>query len=191
MAVMAQPQTVEAKPALSVSGFAGWMESEQRRVFLLCVRMLGNTEDADIAAQDTFLKAWKAIGKGDAEALSDPAKWVTRIAVNTCLDRLRSGRWQFWRRRPSAEDEALVLAFAPAPEPGPEKQALAVEIRERLAEALKKLSDRQRTIFVLRHYEGRSLEEVAAILGLEEGTVKAHAARALAKLRTELRDLYA
>ena len=53
-----------------------------------------------------------------------------------------------------------------------------------------KLSARQRSVFVLKHYEDRSLEEIAGILNLDVGTVKAHMARAVAKLRTELRDLY-
>jgi RNA polymerase sigma-70 factor (ECF subfamily) len=66
----------------------------------------------------------------------------------------------------------------------------ARDIALRLAAALDRLSPRQRSIFVLRHDEDRSLEEIGAILGLDVGTVKAHMARAVKKLRVELRDLY-
>ena len=76
------------------------MASEQRRVFGLCLRLLRDPDEADSATQDVFLKAYtpQALRKEDAKVLDDPARWVTRIAVNTCLDRLRSQRWRFWRQ---------------------------------------------------------------------------------------------
>jgi RNA polymerase sigma-70 factor (ECF subfamily) len=66
----------------------------------------------------------------------------------------------------------------------------ARQLAARMERSLMVLSERQRAVFALRHYEDRSLEEIAGILGLDVGTVKAHLSRALAKLRTELRDLY-
>ena len=110
MRLMVEP-LVAARAGIDVSGdFASWMLSEQRRVYSLCRRMLQNPDDADCATQDVFLKAYQALQKEDAKALDDPARWLTRITVNTCLDRLRSKKWQFWRRRPAAEDEAIILA---------------------------------------------------------------------------------
>ena len=88
------------------------MTSEQRRVYSLCQRFLQDRDEADSATQDVFLKAYQALKRDDAKELDDPARWVTRIAVNTCLDRLRSRKWQFWRRRPSPEDEQTILAMA-------------------------------------------------------------------------------
>lgn len=173
-----------------VDDFAGWMASEQRRIFLLCQRMLGDTDEADSATQDAFLKAYRALEKQD-NGIGDPSRWLTRIAVNTCLDRLRSRRWQFWRKRPRQEDEELILALAPSIAPDAEDRAFAVEIGKRLEQAMRKLSGRQRAVFTLRHFEGHSLEEIGGLLGLDVGTVKAHMARALAKLREELLDLYA
>ncbi len=117
------------------------------------------------------------------------ARWLTRIAVNTCLDRLRSKRWLFWRKRPGPEDEAAILSLAPAREPDAEDQFFAVEVSKRLATGLGCLSGRQRAVFTLRHYEDQSLEEIAQVLGLDVGTVKAHLSRALTKLRKELEDL--
>jgi len=80
--------------------------------------------------------------------------------------------------------------MARSAEPDAEQRAMAAQIGVRLNRALAQLSPRQRAVFVLRHYEGRSLDEIAQILGLETGTVKAHLARALVKLREELKDLY-
>lgn len=182
---------VAARAGIDVSGdFASWMLSEQRRVYSLCRRMLQNPDDADCATQDVFLKAYQALQKEDAKALDDPARWLTRITVNTCLDRLRSKKWQIWKRRPAPADEAIILARTSSASPEAEDQYYATEITGRIETALKRLTDRQRAVFVLRHYEDRSLDEIGHILGLDTGTVKSHMFRAVSKLREELRDLY-
>ncbi len=170
--------------------FGSWMAAEQRRVFLLCYRMLQDADEADTATQDTFLKAHKALNRSDAPNLGEPARWLTRIAVNTCLDRLRSRSWKIWKRRPKPEDEEIILNLAASTAPTAEDHVFAGEISGRLAEALEKLSPRQRAVFLLKHYEDRRLDEIAEILELDLGTVKAHMARALAKLRGLLQDLY-
>jgi RNA polymerase sigma-70 factor, ECF subfamily len=170
--------------------FGAWMTSEQKRVFLLCRRMLNDAEEADSATQDTFLKAWQALKHPESKELDDPGKWLTRIAVNTCLDRLRSRRWQFWRKRPKPEDEATILGLASSADPNAEDQVFARQIAERIGRALTRLSLRQRAAFTLRHYEDRSMAEIAEILDLDVGTVKVHLFRATEKLREELHDLY-
>jgi len=170
--------------------FGAWMTSEQKRVFLLCRRMLNDPEEADSATQDTFLKAWQALKRPESKELDDPGKWLTRIAVNTCLDRLRSRRWQFWRKRPKPDDEETILSFASSADPNAEDQVFARQIGERIGQALTRLSLRQRAVFALRHYEDRSLAEIAEILDLDVGTVKVHLFRATEKLREELHDLY-
>jgi RNA polymerase sigma-70 factor (ECF subfamily) len=188
--MLTEGQAIEAlgTPAL-LARFPSWMAGEQRRVFLLCLRMLSDADEADSATQDAFFKAYQSLEKQSCD-VDDPARWLTRIAVNTCLDRLRSKRWLFWRKRPGAEDEATILAMAAAPEPDAEDRMFALEVGRRLTAGLACLSDRQRAVFTLRHYEDRSLEEIARILGLDVGTVKAHLSRALTKLRRELQDLY-
>ena len=188
--MMADQFVATASAAVPTSDFAGWMLAEQRRIFLLCQRMLGESDEAGSATQDAFFKAYRALERNETPP-DDPAKWLTRIAVNTCLDRLRSRRWQFWRKRPNQEDEQLILAMAPSGCPDAEDHLFARQIAQRLAEALDKLSARQRAVFTLRHYEDHSLEEIATLLGLDVGTVKAHMARAVAKMREELKDLYA
>jgi RNA polymerase sigma-70 factor (ECF subfamily) len=190
MGVMAERLETKLEGQSSTRGFGTWMAAEQKRIFLLCQRMLRDTEDADSAAQDTFLKAWQALSRDGAVPLDDPEKWLTRIAVNTCLDRLRSQRWQFWRKRPSPEDESTILQMARSSAPNAEDQFFAGQIERRLALALDKLSVRQRSVFTLRHYENLSLAEIAELLGMEVGTVKAHLFRALERLRNELKDLY-
>jgi len=189
MGVMASPLEMTAGAAPSAADFNRWMAAEQRRVFLLCYRMLQDRDEADSAAQDTFLKAYKALHQ-QAQRIDEPAKWLTRIAVNTCLDRLRSRSWKFWKSRPKQDDEEVILNLARSHGPTAEDRVFAGEIERRMAEAMEQLSPQQRAVFTLKHFEDRRLEEIAGILGLEVGTVKAHMARALAKMRNLLKDLY-
>jgi RNA polymerase sigma-70 factor (ECF subfamily) len=172
--------------------FGAWMTSEQRRIFLLCRRMLQDPDEADSATQDVFLKAYKALSKGTGELddLDNPGRWVTRIAVNTCLDRLRSKAWKIWQRRPAPEDEEIILQMTSDNKPDAERRLFSKQIQERLDLAMLKLSARQRAVFALRHYESLPLEEIAGVLKLDVGTVKAHLFRALSKMREELKDLY-
>jgi RNA polymerase sigma-70 factor, ECF subfamily len=190
MGVMAERLGANLAALADTREFGAWMAAEQKRIFLLCRRMLQDVEDADAATQDTFLKAWQALKKPDSKELDDPGKWLTRIAVNTCLDRLRSKRWRFWRRRPEPQDEATILGMAASGEPDAEDQLFAKQIEGRIQQALGRLSLRQRAAFTLRHYEDRSLAEIAELLDLDVGTVKVHLFRAVEKLREELHDLY-
>jgi RNA polymerase sigma-70 factor, ECF subfamily len=190
---MADQLGVEIHVGAELRDFGAWMTSEQRRIFLLCRRMLQDPDEADSATQDVFLKAYRALSKTrtDSGELENPSKWVTRIAVNTCLDRLRSKRWKIWQRRPPAEDEEFILQTTVGLDPDAESRIFATQIQQRLELALSKLSDRQRVVFSLRHYDALPLEEIADVLKLDVGTVKAHLFRATGKLREELKDLYA
>ena len=180
----------EVQVAATSRDFSAWMASEQRRIFLLCRRLLQDSDEANSATQDVFLKAYRALSKENTPELDSPGEWVTKIAVNTCLDRLRSKAWKIWQRRPPPEDEELILSMTPGCEPDAERLLFAKQIQQRLEKALAKLSDRQRAVFSLRHYDAMPLEDIADILKLDVGTVKAHLFRAVAKMREDLRDLY-
>src|SRR5215469_7672139 len=176
------PLVVTRTSAELVSDFTAWMAAEQKRVFALCLRLLQDPDEANSATQDVFFKAYQALVKDDAKDLEDPARWLTRIAVNACLDRLRSRKWHFWRKRPVADDDSF-LARARSKNPEAEDQYFASQIAARLHAALERLSARQRVVFMLRHHEDKSLEEIGGLLGLDVGTVKAHMFRAVSKLR--------
>ena len=190
MGVMAERLAVSAPPNVRTADFDSWMRSEQRRVYLICLRILGEADEADSVTQDVFFKAYRIFSDLDAAPIADRSRWVAKVAVNACLDRLRSRSWQFWKRRPSPEDEQLILSVTPSSGVRPEDTLYGEQLGRRLRAALNRLSARQRTVFTLRHYEDMSLEEIATTLGLDVGTVKAHMSRALAKMREELKDLY-
>ncbi len=180
----------EAEPRMQEIDFEAWMAEEQERIFLLCMRLLRNRDEADSATQDVFVEAYKTLKKCGCGSIQEPPKWLTRVAFNTCYDLMRSKRWRFWQRHSTEASGDDRLRTIPAEGPNQEDAAAARDIRRRLEKAIERLSARQRTVFIFRHEEQMSFEEIAGIMGLDPGTAKAHMARALKKLREELRDLY-
>ncbi len=184
---------VVARPAdmLEVAAFEELVREHQKRVFRLALRLLGDAEEAATATQDCFLRAFTALERCPAEAEARQ-RWMARLATNLCLDRLRSRKWMWWRRRrglerPDLDQESARLSLLAR---SPERELLAREIGDRLVLALRRLSARQRAVFVLRHYEDYSLEQIAEHLAMPVGTVKSHLNRALSHLRRELREFY-
>jgi RNA polymerase sigma-70 factor (ECF subfamily) len=196
-AVMSIPMEGEEKASMASNAsmtsdeFEAWMMAEQRRITLLCLRILRNSDEADSAAQDVFVKAFREMSRAGGSVIREPAKWLTKVAVNACMDRLNSGRWMFWKRRVEGADGDMLLQAAPAAGLNQEEWLIQREKARKLTQALDKLSPRQRLIFVMRHDEERSYDEIASLLNIDLGTVKSHMARAVSKLRAELRDVYA
>ena len=180
-AAVAGPATASARSAL----LGDLLTAHQRRVFRVALRLLGDMDEAWSATQDCFLRAHRAIDRCPADAAGQQ-RWLTRLVVNLSLDRLRSRKWRWWRSRlphNGQEDETTSPR-------SPEREALAAELGSRLMRALDGLPDRQRAVFVLRHYEDYPLAQIAAELGVSEGAVKSHLSRALVKLREELKEFY-
>jgi RNA polymerase sigma-70 factor (ECF subfamily) len=113
--------------------------------------------------------------------------WLMRIAINLQKDHWRNRRMQFWRHTQSnSVDLDDASEWLPSGESSAEKQLLAREQVKRVWESVKGLSERQRTVFLLRYVEERELSEIAQATGLSEGTVKAHLSRAVGRVRAEL-----
>ena len=150
--------------------------------------LLASTRDVDLAetlTQDCFLKAhrnWAGF-RGDSTALT----WLMRIAINLQRDHWRNRRMQFWRTtRTNSVDLDEATVWLPSGESSAEQKLLAQERVGQVWTAVKGLSERQRTCFLLRYVEEQELSEIARATGLNEGTVKAHLSRALARVRAEL-----
>ena len=110
-----------------------------------------------------------------------------RIAVNLLRDAARNRRLQFWRRvRTSAIDEQAISNWIPDRDLSPEAKALVREQIEAVWRATESLSERQRTVFLLRFVEDMDLLEIAAATGLKEGAVKVHLFRALHAIRNRI-----
>ena len=150
--------------------------------------LLSSTRDVDLAetlTQECFLKAHRNWGsfRGESSAMT----WLMRIAINLQKDHWRNRRMQFWRHTQShAVDLDEASEWLPSGERSVEQHLLARERVGQVAKAVEGLSDRQRTVFLLRYVEEMELSEIARATGLNEGTVKAHLSRALARVRAEL-----
>jgi RNA polymerase sigma-70 factor, ECF subfamily len=171
--------------------FEYFVRTYQKRVYRLAYSLLRDSSDADCVTQDVFIKAFKALG--DFKEDSAFETWITRIAINTVRDRVR-------RRRPVVsfsqltggdddEGSGIPRGIDPADGTSPERDMMSQDIRRRIAEALLDLSPRQRTVFIMKHYEEKSISEIGAAIGLDDGTIKSHLFRAARKLRARLEDL--
>ncbi len=167
--------------------FEPFVRRYQRKITRVAYRMLRDAGEADCAAQETFLRAYRSLG--EFREGSSFETWLTRICINWCKDRMKRRRLVlYFHQAPLPEEEAGPEDVAPHPDPSPERRAISREIRERLARAIGDLSPRQKTIFRLKHFEELSIPEIAEITGLDPGTVKSHLFRAANKIRERLRE---
>jgi RNA polymerase sigma-70 factor, ECF subfamily len=146
--------------------FAELVRRHQVRVYRVALRMLGSDADAQDAAQESFVAAWRALPRFRGE--SAVATWLYRIVTNRCLNRLASRR----------TDSPMDAHEEPS---GARDPALLAEQRAHLdaiSHAVALLPDDQRAALVLRDYEGLSYEEVADVLRISVGAVKSRIHRA-------------
>lgn len=168
------------------SAFEQLVLRHQKRVYNYCLRMTGNPEDAMDLSQESFLRAYRALGsfKGD----SSFSTWLYRLTANCCVDFLRKQK----RRRTlsltmvDGDGEETVLDLE---DPGetPQRAAERSEMQQAIRMALNRLSDDHRSILTLREINGLSYGEIAESLGISEGTVKSRISRARNELCRYLR----
>ena len=164
------------------TAFHTLVERHRPMVYRVAYQYAGNHHDADDIAQDVFLKVYQSLTRfrQDAQFTS----WLYRIAMNACIDHQRR-QSPHVKRRETADPE-LAMETAPEPAPGPEQAAAGAELGVALEAAIGALPPRQRLIFVMRHHEGLKLHEIAAALGLQDGTVKRQLHSAVHRLRKVL-----
>jgi RNA polymerase sigma factor (sigma-70 family) len=163
------------------------MERHYRRIHRLALSYLRNQDDALDAVQDTFVKAFQNAARWDGTSEAGP--WLSRIAINVSIDRYRRDKRRQATFSPLGEgDRDDTVAGG---EPSPERRALGSELGARIASALRGLPEKQRAVFVLRHYQEMSLDEIAESLGMSLGTVKSSLHRAVHRLRERLQGVRA
>jgi RNA polymerase sigma-70 factor, ECF subfamily len=181
-----KPMSVEAAQEIAAQEFARVVEVHRPQIFRFLLASLRDIDLAETLTQECFLKAhrnWSRF-RGD----SSPMTWLMRIAINLQKDHWRNRRLQFWRTtRTNSVDLDEAGDWLPSGERTAEQQILAQEQVGQVWKVVERLSERQRTVFLLRYVEERELSEIAHATGLSEGTVKAHLSRALGKVRAELR----
>jgi RNA polymerase sigma-70 factor (ECF subfamily) len=157
----------------------------QRRAWRLACYYLRDTAEADEAVQDAFVKAFSHLPS------YDPARsfevWLTRILVNSCLDRVKARKRRLrWVVGLGDAGPGFEPPAAPTARDSQGSQETVVLRRERaraLLQAVRLLPNRQRTVIMLSHFDGRSTREVSEMTGLSESTVRVHLFRGLRRLR--------
>lgn len=150
----------------------------QHRIYGVALRMMGSRADAEEVAQETFLRAHRALAdfRGDAKL----STWLYAIASRLCLNRLASGEGKMARRRADVEEMADLVWDQPGGNLERDEREAAVH------RALAELPEERRVVIVLRDFEGLSYDEIAAALGLELGTVRSRLHRARLDLKEKL-----
>jgi len=165
------------------TAFALLIERFQRRIFRVAFAIVRDEVEADTITHDSFVQAYTHLAGFQGRAEFET--WLTRIAINRSRDLLR--RRKFLSLFIRENDDGDEVMFEPADErPDPEREIMSRQLRTAIERAEKKLSAQQKIIFRLRHYENHSLEDIAEMLGLRSGTVRAHLFRAVHKVREEL-----
>jgi RNA polymerase sigma-70 factor (ECF subfamily) len=184
------PHTDATAVALARDGdsdaFRGLVDRHSRAVYRLAHRMTGNPQDAEDVVQETFLKAYRQLGRFESRA--NFSTWLHRIAVNCSIDVIR-GRKHQEAGHDASDLEALDGAHGghdQRVDPSPERLMLSTEVQEKVGRAMDGLTHMERAAFVLRHFEGQSIEEISRALGLKANAAKHSIFRAVRKMRLAL-----
>lgn len=185
-------QVLEACRRGDEGAFDLLVERHHRRIFRVCVRLLGEEDAALDAAQEAFVKAWRALARFEGGSLF--TTWLTRIAINQCRNEQR--------RRGTLKHGRPLSLDAPAPGSDLPRSALLAsagatahdgasthELAEALHAVLRELESDDREVLLLREVEGLSYEDVAEVLDIPVGTVRSRLHRARAEVRRRLGHL--
>jgi len=170
------------------AAFEALVQMHDRQVLKLARQILNNLEDAQDVYQDIFIKVFRSLPSFRYE--SEFSTWLYRIVINQCLNyRQWRSRRRFLSFDSSREDEDNPSDHWPKDNnPDPEKAALSMELGREIALAMESLSDKQRAVFVLRHFHDQKLQDIAKTLGCAEGTVKNYLFRATQQMQKKLRE---
>lgn len=186
MATVTDSETdlIRRAQADDVTAFCSLAERYARRIYLLAFHYCRNTQDAEDLSQEVWLKAYQALGgfRSDASFYT----WLRRITINAFLNHQRASTFRRQGQTSVAElvdsgCENLLESHTTSPETIYNKVLF-----ESVLSALADLTPKQRLMFLLRHYEGMSYDEIANAMGCSAGTVKKAVSRAISKLRMKL-----
>ncbi|RSL16177.1 RNA polymerase sigma-70 factor (ECF subfamily) [Edaphobacter aggregans] len=174
--------TTDQSPATPFDDLATVIALYEQRVYRFLLSSVRDPDLAQTLTQETFLRAWtsRASFRSDCSI----ATWLMRLALNLVRDHTRTERFRFWKRASAtALDVSEVSAHIPNRESSPEARLIANQQLALVWESVGQLSERQRSIFLLRFVEELELSEIANITGLPISTVKSHLYRALHSIR--------
>ena len=168
------------------NAFGILVERFQRKIYRVAYAIVRDDTEADTITQDTFIQAYTHLAR--FQGRSELETWLTRIAINRSRDWLRRRKFVSLFSHDDESDDRTYVIEPVDEHPDAERQLMAHQLRAAITRAERTLSSQQKIIFRLRHYENHSLEEIAELLGLRSGTVRAHLFRAIHKVRKELAE---
>jgi RNA polymerase sigma-70 factor, ECF subfamily len=172
--------------AVSSGSFDAVIRQYQKRVHRFVLLMVKDEDAADTITQECFLRAYRSIDSFRGECRMDT--WLLRIAANLVRDHVKNRRISFWRRLVGFRNEDGPEFQVHSPDPSPERTLLARAEVQAVWSGVDFLPHQQRQVFLLRFVDEMSLLEIAEVLGLQVGSVKAHLFRALGNIRKHLKE---
>jgi len=164
--------------------FRALVELHSVKLFRLAYRMTGNEQDAEDVVQESFLRAFKNLRHFESRA--GFGSWLHRIAANCSLDLLRKRRRRGEESLNLEDESGSEPIDLPCPIATPDQQLLRTDVRRQVEQAMEQLTAMERTAFALRHFEGRSIEEIGLTLGAGPSATKQSIFRAVQKMRRSL-----
>ncbi len=155
-----------------------------KRVFSTACRITGSVENADDVVQETFLRAYRKLHLFDGR--SQFTTWLHRITVNCSMDLIRKEARRGIHETP---DHQVGESRWVANEPQPDRLAVSGEVGREVQKVLRELSPTERTVFVLRHFEGYTSQEIGQMLGMRSGAIRNAVFRAVKKMRSSLEPM--
>lgn len=165
------------------------VEEYGRRVLSIAYDYVKDYDAAQDVAQEVFIRVWK---KGsEFQARASVFSWIYRITVNLAIDHIRKAksRGKLSDKDGDYREQYLTEQESGSTDTAPGLEIERTNIRERIDESLVVLSDHQKQAFILRYFQEMPIDEISAIMGCKESTVRQHLFRATHKLQDELSDL--
>jgi RNA polymerase sigma-70 factor (ECF subfamily) len=180
---------VERTLAGDREAFRVLVERHSRNVYRLAYRMTGNQQDAEEVVQEAFLRAYQKLSQFASRA--NFGTWVYRIAANYAIDRMRQRKSEDSNRQQPAREteegaEVDLMSTVPDGAPSPERLAQSGQLAVQMRRALCQLTPAERTAFVMRHWGGSGIEEIADALKSSTSAAKNTVFRSVQKLRKAL-----
>lgn len=166
------------------AAFGELVKTYQKRAYGIAYGFVGNREEALEMAQDSFVKAYRAMSRFDTRMPFYP--WLYRIVRNTCFNHLKKRKRRGETSLDGMRDAGIEFV---SPAPGPEEHAQRAELRGTIGAAMNRVSDDHREILTLRHVHELSYSEIAECLDIPQGTVMSRLHTARKKLRKALKEL--
>ncbi len=164
------------------------VDDNKKKIFYLAFDLTGSQQDAEDLSQDVFLKAFRSMHtfKGEASI----STWLYRITLNAFMDLKRKKSFEVEKNQQPLDEQLSTNRGSVFDENSaagnPENYAESRQMQMHIEQALERLSPRERSVFVMRHYQGMPGKEVGVLLGISDGTVKSLLSRAIKKLQKML-----